>query len=43
MIRKGMISLLALLALCGLRAQDLASVFTAMPNQYIPQLADAWR
>ena len=43
MIRKGMISLLALLALCGLRAQDMASVFTAMPNQYIPQLEDAWR
>lgn len=43
MIRKGMISLLALLALCGLRAQDIASVFTAMPNQYIPQLDDAWR
>ena len=43
MIRKGMISLLALWALCGLRAQDIASVFTAMPNQYIPQLEDAWR
>ena len=43
MIRKGMISLLALWALCGLRAQDMASVFTAMPNQYIPQLEDAWR
>ena len=43
MIRKGIISLLALLALCGLRAQDMASVFTAMPNQYIPQLEDAWR
>ena len=43
MIRKGMISLLALVALCGLRAQDMASVFTAMPNQYIPQLEDAWR
>ena len=43
MIRKGIISLLALLALCGLRAQDMASLFTAMPNQYIPQLDDAWR
>ena len=43
MIRKGMISLLALWALCGLRAQDMAGVFTAMPNQYIPQLEDAWR
>lgn len=42
-IRKGMMSLLALLALCVLRAQDMASVFTAMPNQYIPQLEDAWR
>ena len=43
MIRKGMMSFLALLALCGLSAQDMASVFTAMPNQYIPQLDDAWR
>ncbi|MGM9798748.1 MAG: DUF3256 family protein [Parabacteroides sp.] len=43
MIRKGIISLLALLAFCSLRAQDMASVFTAMPNQYIPQLEDAWR
>ena len=43
MIRKGMIALLAAVACCGLRAQDMASVFTAMPNQYIPQLEDAWR
>ena len=43
MIRKGILSLLALLVLCGLQAQDMASVFTAMPNQYIPQLDDAWR
>lgn len=36
-------TLLAFWAFCGATAQDMAGVFTAMPNQYIPQLDDAWR
>ena len=30
-------------ALTALRAQEMASLFTAMPDQYIPQLENAWR
>lgn len=33
------------LAFCAfqLRAQDMAEVFVAMPDEYVPQLEDAWR
>lgn len=31
------------LVVFGVRAQDMASVFTAMPDQYIPQLENEWR
>ncbi|MEG1543852.1 MAG: DUF3256 family protein, partial [Tannerellaceae bacterium] len=34
-----------LLCVYGLsvKAQDMAVIFTAMPDQYVPQLQDAWR
>lgn len=31
------------LVMFGVKAQDMASVFTAMPDQYIPQLENEWR
>ncbi len=38
-----MVTLLACVCASGMYAQDMASVFTAMPDQYIPQLEHAWR
>lgn len=38
-----MVMLLASLFALGMEAQDMANVFTAMPDQYIPQLENAWR
>lgn len=42
-MRRIMATLLASFTLFGLEAQDMATVFTSMPDQYIPQLESAWR
>ena len=34
--------LICVFALCA-KAQDMAAVFISMPDQYIPQLENAWR
>lgn len=43
MIRQLIITCLIVLCTTNSRAQDMAAVFTAMPDQYIPQLEHAWR
>ena len=42
-MRRFIITLVVTLVLFDMRAQDMASVFTEMPDQYIPQLEHAWR
>ena len=42
-MRKLMMALLVCACSLGMSAQDIAGVFTAMPDQYIPQLEHAWR
>ena len=34
---------LLLVSVLPLKAQDMAAVFIAMPDEYVPQLEDAWR
>lgn len=42
-MRRVIVTLLICASALGMNAQDMASVFTAMPDQYIPQLEHAWR
>lgn len=34
---------LLVMSVLPLKAQDMAAVFIAMPDEYVPQLEDAWR
>lgn len=34
---------ICLFAICNIKAQDMASLFVAMPDALVPQLEDAWR
>ena len=42
-MRRVIVTLLICVFALGMNAQDMTSVFTAMPDQYIPQLEHAWR
>lgn len=42
-MRRIIVALLICVCALGMSAQDMTSVFTAMPDQYIPQLEHAWR
>lgn len=42
-MKKLLLAICLLLSLNGVNAQDMAALFTAMPDQYIPQLETAWR
>lgn len=42
-MRRIIVTLLICVYALGMNAQDMAGVFTAMPDQYIPQLEHAWR
>ena len=37
------LSILLCVFVCGMKAQDMDAVFVAMPDQYVPQLENAWR
>ena len=42
-MRRVIVTLLICVFALGMNAQDMTSVFTVMPDQYIPQLENAWR
>jgi len=42
-MKKILLAICFLFSLNGINAQDMAALFTAMPDQYIPQLENAWR
>ena len=42
-MRRVIVTLLICVFALGMNAQDMTSVFTAMPDQYIPQLEHAWK
>lgn len=42
-MRRIIATLLVCLCVLGAKAQDMTALFTAMPDQYIPQLEHAWR
>ena len=42
-MRRVIVTLLICVFALGMNAQDMTSVFTAMPDQHIPQLEHAWR
>lgn len=42
-MKRLLLPIVLLFAVCSLRAQDMAALFIAMPDTYVPQLEDAWR
>lgn len=42
-MKRLILTLLICVCSLGAKAQDMAAVFTSMPDQYIPQLENAWR
>lgn len=42
-MKRLLLHIVLLFAVCSLHAQDMAALFIAMPDTYVPQLEDAWR
>lgn len=42
-MKRLLFSILFCVFVCGMMAQDMDAVFVAMPDQYVPQLENAWR